>query len=84
MPGAHVVIKTAGRPEEVPQEVLEQAARLAAYYSKGRDSTKVPVMFTKVKYLRKPKGAKPGLVLVRREEGTLLVPPEAEEARCSS
>jgi len=84
MPGAHVVIKTAGRSDKVPQEVLERAAQLAAYYSKGRDSGKVPVMFTKVKYLRKPKGAKPGLVLVQREEGTLLVPPKGEEEPCSS
>jgi len=84
MPGAHVVIKATGRSGEVPREVLERAARLAAYYSKGRDSGKVEVMFTKVKYLRKPKGAKPGLVLVQREEGTLLVPPEAGEEPCSS
>ncbi|MFQ6117058.1 MAG: NFACT family protein, partial [Candidatus Bipolaricaulia bacterium] len=84
MPGAHVVIKTGGRPGEVPEGVLERAARLAAYYSKGRGSGKVPVAFTRVKYLRRPKGAKPGLVLVQREEGTLLVPPEPEEARCSS
>jgi len=79
MPGAHVVIKTGGKPGQVPEGVLERAARLAAYYSRGRGSAKVLVIFTRVKYLRRPKGAKPGLVLVRREEGTLLVPPEVEE-----
>lgn len=79
MPGAHVLIKTAGRSGKVPDQVLEEAARLAAYYSRGRGSTKVPVMFTQAKYLRRKKGAKPGSVLVRREEGTLLVPPEPRE-----
>ncbi|MGQ9601723.1 MAG: Rqc2 family fibronectin-binding protein [Candidatus Bipolaricaulia bacterium] len=74
--GAHVLIKSAGR--RVPQAVLEQAARLAAYYSKGRSATKVPVTYTQVKYLRKPRGARPGAVLVQHEEGTLLVPPELE------
>lgn len=76
LPGAHVLIKSAGR--KVPEEVLERAARLAAYYSKGRTGTKVPVTYTEVKYLRKPRGARPGAVLVQHEEGTLFVPPELE------
>ncbi len=76
IPGAHVLIKSAGR--KVPQAVLERAARLAAYYSKGRSATKVPVTYTQVKYLRKPRGARPGAVLVQHEEGTVLVPPELE------
>jgi len=83
LPGAHVVIKTQGqgrgRRGEVPQEVLRKAAELAAYYSKGRGSSKVEVTYTRVKYLRKPKGARPGAVLVSHEEGTLLVAPRAEE-----
>jgi predicted ribosome quality control (RQC) complex YloA/Tae2 family protein len=79
MPGAHVLIKTGGRPEAVPGQVLERAARLAAHYSQGRGSVKVPVMVTKVKYLEKRKGAKPGQVQVRQEERTLLVPPGLEE-----
>ena len=76
LPGAHVLIKSAGR--KVPPGVLEQAARLAAYYSKGRTATKVPVTYTQVKYLRKPRGARPGAVLAQHEEGTLLVPPVLE------
>lgn len=75
--GAHVLIKSAGR--KVPQAVLERAARLAAYYSKGRSATKVPVTYTQVKYLRKPRGARPGAVLVQHEEGTLLVSPRLED-----
>lgn len=79
LPGAHVVIKAQGRRGEVPQEVLRKAAELAAYYSKGRGSSKVEVTYTKVKYLRKPKGARPGAVLISHEEGTLLVAPQAAE-----
>lgn len=72
MPGAHVIIKTGNRPERVPEPVLYKAAQLAAYYSKGRDAIKVPVMYTLVKYLRKPKGARPGLVICQKEEGTII------------
>ncbi len=74
-PGSHVIIKNPTQ-REVPREVLEQAAQLAAYYSKGRDAKKVPVSYTRVKYLRK--GGRPGLVLMTYEEGTLLVPPKGE------
>lgn len=75
--GAHVIIKNP-QQREIPPDVLEQAAQLAAYYSKGRDAKQVPVSYTRVKYLRKPKGARPGLVLVSQEEGTLLVTPKGD------
>jgi len=74
-PGAHVIIKNPSQ-REIPREVLEQAAQLAAYYSKGRDAKKVSVSYTRVKYLRK--GGRPGLVFVTQEEGTLLVTPKGE------
>ncbi|MFN6991845.1 MAG: NFACT family protein [Fervidobacterium sp.] len=61
MPGAHVIIKTNGK--DVDNETLMYAARLAATYSKGRYSAEVPVDYTLVKYVKKPKGLKPGLVL---------------------
>ncbi|MFN4219156.1 MAG: NFACT RNA binding domain-containing protein, partial [Candidatus Bipolaricaulia bacterium] len=76
-PGAHVIIKNPNQ-REIPREVLEQAAQLAAYYSKGRDAKKVPVSYTRVKYLRK--GGRPGLVFVTQEEGTLMVVPRADLA----
>ena len=75
-PGAHVVVRGPKKGEEPPPQVLERAAELAAYYSKGRGSGKVPVIATRIKYLRKPKGARPGLVLVTRVEKTLLVRPQ--------
>lgn len=74
-PGSHVIIKNPNQ-REIPREVLEQAAQLAAYYSKGRDAKKVPVSYTRVKYLRK--GGRPGLVFVTQEEGTLMVTPKGE------
>jgi predicted ribosome quality control (RQC) complex YloA/Tae2 family protein len=73
-PGAHVIIQNPTR-REIPERVLLRAAQLAAYYSKGQGSAKVPVTYTQIKYLRKPKGAKQGAVLLTRLLGTLLVAP---------
>ncbi|HPF15998.1 MAG TPA: NFACT family protein [Thermotogota bacterium] len=58
IPGSHVIINSAGR--EVPEDVLYMAAKLAARFSKGKISTKVPVDYTKLKYVKKPKGSPPG------------------------
>ncbi|AFG34939.1 putative RNA-binding protein, snRNP like protein [Fervidobacterium pennivorans DSM 9078] len=73
MPGAHVVIKTNGKP--VDEDVLLYAAKLAAQFSKGKYSTKVPVDYTYIKYVKKPKGFKPGLVLYSNFK-TLFVTPD--------
>jgi predicted ribosome quality control (RQC) complex YloA/Tae2 family protein len=73
MPGAHVVIKTNGQP--VDEDVLLYAAKLAAQFSKGKYSTKVPVDYTYIKYVKKPKGFKPGLVLYSNFK-TLFVTPD--------
>lgn len=78
-PGAHVIVKGDQKGAKLPETVLLRAAQLAAYYSRGRDSAKVPVTYTRVKYLKKPKGARPGLVIVTHEEGTLLVVPKEVE-----
>ncbi len=77
-PGAHVVVKGPRKGERPPDPVLLRAAQLAAYYSRGRGSAKVPVIATRVKHLRKPKGGKPGLVFVMREEETLIVAPKGD------
>ncbi|MDN5347336.1 MAG: hypothetical protein PWP65_900 [Clostridia bacterium] len=60
VPGSHVLVRTGGR--EVPARTLEQAASLAAYYSKARGARKVAVDYTLCKYLRKPPGSRPGMV----------------------
>jgi predicted ribosome quality control (RQC) complex YloA/Tae2 family protein len=72
--GSHVILKqVSGR--SIPKTTLEKTAALAAYYSKRKTDTLCPVGYTAKKYVRKPKGSPPGLVLVEREK-VLLVKPE--------
>ncbi len=52
-----------GLDKDVPKTTITEAAELAAYYSKGRDSSQVPVDFTQIKNVKKPNGAKPGMVI---------------------
>lgn len=61
MPGSHVILKTEGN--EVPDRAFEEAARLAAYYSRGRDQDKVEIDYIQKKHVKKPAGAKPGFVV---------------------
>ena len=61
MPGSHVIVKTEGK--ELPDKTFEEAAALAAYYSKGRDLEKVEVDYVLKKEVKKPAGAKPGFVV---------------------
>ncbi len=62
MPGSHVILKTEG-VEEIPDRAFEEAARLAAYYSRGRGQDKVEVDYIQKKHVKKPAGAKPGFVV---------------------
>ena len=73
IPGSHVNLDTGGR--EPSQQVLEEAAQLAAYHSKARDSAQVPVDYCAVRYVKKPAGAKPGMVIFTNQH-TLYVKPE--------
>lgn len=61
MPGSHVILKTEGA--EVPDRAFEEAARLAAYYSRGRGQDKVEIDYIQKKHVKKPAGAKPGFVV---------------------
>ena len=61
IPGSHVIVKSKGG--ELPDTTFEDAARLAAYYSKGRGSEKVEVDYTEKKNVKKPAGGKPGFVV---------------------
>ena len=74
MPGSHVIIVG----EEPDDATILYAARLAALYSKGRTSSRVPVDYTLRRYVKKPSGAKPGFVIYTNQH-TLYVKP-AEEA----
>lgn len=71
--GSHVVIKyRAGKP--FPKSVIEKAASLAAYYSKRKTDSLCPVIVTPKKYVRKPKGAVIGAVVVEREDVVMVEP----------
>jgi predicted ribosome quality control (RQC) complex YloA/Tae2 family protein len=72
--GSHVVLKTAGSKAVVPKEAVEQAASIAAYYSRMRTSKLVPVTVTDRKYVRKRKGDPPGTVIVSREKVLMVEP----------
>jgi predicted ribosome quality control (RQC) complex YloA/Tae2 family protein len=65
VPGAHVVIKCGKR--DVPEEIVQQAASLAAYYSQARDEAQVAVDVTQRRYVKKARGNHPGLVTYRNE-----------------
>ncbi len=73
LPGSHVLVRNAMRGE-IPPEVLLKAAALAAHYSKGRNADKVPVTYTYARFVKKPKGAKPGLVTISKRK-TMMVRP---------
>lgn len=75
MPGSHVVVLAEG---EIPEQTLQDAARLAAYFSKGRESNSVPVDYTERRHVRKPKGAKPGFVTYEQAKTIFVNPTEAE------
>lgn len=62
LPGSHVVVKL-GNAGELPDRTFEEAARLAAYYSKGREQEKVEIDYIQKKHVKKPGGAKPGFVV---------------------
>ncbi len=77
LPGSHVLVRNpAGK--EVPTSVIAHAAGLAAFYSKGRSAGKVPVTFSPFRYVRKPRGAKPGMVTVSRRTTIMAAPHEAQ------
>ncbi len=73
--GSHVIIRAEGQP--VSETAIRQAAALAAYHSKARESTNVPVDYTLVKNVSKPAGAKPGMVIYVRNK-TVYVDPSAD------
>lgn len=83
-PGSHVVLRREGRKEEPGARNIEEAAALAAYWSKGRSARKVPVVYTRVKHVSKPRGGAPGLAVLRREKTVIVAPlllATADEAR---
>ena len=75
IPGSHVIIRTAGL--QPTDKTLQDAAVIAAFYSKAKDSSNVPVDYTFIKNVSKPSGSKPGMVIYVNQR-TLFVTPDAD------
>lgn len=73
MPGSHVVVKA----QDLDEYTIRLAAKIAAYYSKGKNSSSVPVNYTLVKTLKKPAGSKPGKVILDNYK-TIYIDPDDE------
>lgn len=74
IPGSHVIVRAEG---EVPETTLKEAAMFAAYYSKARASASVPVDYCPRKFVKKPSGAKPGMVIYTTNRTLYVTPDEA-------
>ncbi|MFZ3102951.1 MAG: NFACT RNA binding domain-containing protein [Desulfitobacteriaceae bacterium] len=74
IPGAHVLVPLAEAEEFPDDNTLEEAATLAIYYSQARGSSLVPVDYTHVKQIKKPYGAKPGMVIYEKNWTLYLTP----------
>lgn len=76
IPGSHVIVVNKG--EAIPDTTLNEAAMLSAYYSKARNSTMVPVDYTEKRNVKKPNGAKPGMVIYETNKTAYMNPSEEE------
>lgn len=76
IPGSHVIIKNHQEQREIPKEIMDLAAHLAAYFSKGKHSALVPVDYTLKKHVHKPNGAKPGRVIYENQKTIYITPDE--------
>ena len=74
--GSHVVLRRGKGVNEPSKATLEEVASWAAFHSKSRTAGKVPVIYTQKKYVRKPRGAKAGTVIVEREKMLMVRPVE--------
>ena len=74
IPGSHTVLVTQGR--EPTETAMEEAALLAAQHSRAKDSSQVPVDYTQIRYVSKPQGAKPGMVIYVNYKTLYVTPGE--------
>lgn len=74
IPGSHVIIKNFG---DIPESTLLEAGNLSAFYSKSQNSSSVPVDYTQVRNVKKPSGAKPGMVIYSTNKTMYITPRES-------
>ena len=79
IPGSHVVLQNGGT--EPSEEDILLAASLAAHFSKARGSSKIPVDYTEIRYVKKPSGSKPGFVIFTNQKTLYITPDEAKLAK---
>ena len=72
IPGSHVIVRTDGK--ELPDSTFEEAAKLAGFYSKGREQEKVEIDYTEKKNVKKPAAAKPGFVIYHTNYSMMIDP----------
>jgi hypothetical protein len=77
-PGSHVILK--GYHRSTPHSVIERAAEIAAYFSKARNSSTVPVIYTEKRYVRRPRKSKAGTALCTRGKTIFVRPALPEES----
>ncbi len=77
LPGSHVIVKSNG--QELPDRTFEEAAALAAFYSKGRDQEKVEIDYTQKKNIKKPNQTKPGFVVYYTNYSMNIKPDELKK-----
>ncbi len=75
--GSHVIIRADG--QEVPDDTVMYAARLAAFHSKAKNSSQVPVDYVPVRFVKKPSGAKPGMVIFTNNRTLYVTPLNPDE-----
>ena len=73
MPGSHVVVHS----EDLDEYTIRLASQMAAYFSKGKHSSSVPVNYTKIRTLKKPQGTKPGKVILSHYSTIYIDPDES-------
>ena len=72
LPGSHVIVKSEGK--ELPDRVFEQAAAVAAWYSKAKKDEKVEIDYVEKKHVKKVPGAKPGFVIYHTNYSMVVMP----------
>ncbi|NOY88469.1 MAG: DUF814 domain-containing protein [FCB group bacterium] len=78
-PGSHLVMKFPHKSFVPSKYEIEEAAAIAAFFSKAKNDSLVPVIYTQKKYVRKPRKAKAGLVTVEREKSVMVAPKKPEK-----
>ncbi len=77
--GSYVIVRNPERRPDIPKRTLLEAATIAASFSKAKHSSIVPVDYTWVKYVNKPRGAKPGFVIYKNEKTLFVSPSDLEK-----